>query len=546
MGDRIFDSEGQCSTDPFSFVLNPFILGGERKKEKKKNAARTKQTRQDKTKTMETQLCLNDLPFDVLFDIMLYLDPQDVCHVACASRAFYEVTKEDWLWRCLLERDFGDSNGVEGMDTIRREECDLTKSSSAARETNAQRMWWRFYKSAYGGQQWSQPRWQYGGKAPIEPRQCHAAARLGDYLCVYAGFSRDMDLHVCDTRTREWTQCQIARAEEGPARANLLYGHTMVPVSPTQLLVYGGMRMPGYRGELATCHLLVLDEEAVDRWHWEAVQATNAPPGRAYHAAAYDAAHQTVYVFGGIAGQGNCGDLYALNLNTKHWKHVVANSGESPSPRMGHSMHIHRGVLYIVGGTTGHSCQGGGEDLKDVHGFHLQSLRWRQLTTCPFPSGIGRRHGADLLGSTLVVVGGGAPSTNDVTLLNLETMEWRQISPTGRPPSKRVSLSASFVNNVLHVFGGSLRFDGLSRELWLLHPELLLADEAQAQAEDEDEMDVDYDDDEDVDDGAELDLRDPRVRMMLQQMMQAGVVPQGLFQMFADQGSDEEDEDDEG
>ena len=96
-----------------------------------------------------------------------------------------------------------------------------------------------------------------------------------------------------------------------------------------------------------------------DTWIWDGTAWTQtsppaAPPARAYHALAYDAARRMTLLFGGYAGEtacppsGYCHDLWAWDGNT--WAQVSPPT--SPSARIGHALAYDgaRGVIVLFGG----------------------------------------------------------------------------------------------------------------------------------------------------------------------------------------------------
>eukprot|EP00121_Abeoforma_whisleri_P010775 Awhi_evm2s9935 len=63
----------------------------------------------------------------------------------------------------------------------------------------------------------------------------------------------------------------------------------------------------------------------------------------------------SMLVFGGSNvpfGHSNTNDFWVLNLTTFHWKKMTF-PGESPCPRYGHSLVMHKNKLYLFGGTSG-------------------------------------------------------------------------------------------------------------------------------------------------------------------------------------------------
>jgi hypothetical protein len=134
-----------------------------------------------------------------------------------------------FVWRQRLLLDFADSDGIDGLDLAKKQEIELTLSSS--RKNNAKSAlqqqtneedeycWKQKYLKASRTRAFVSPCWSPGLVTNIEARQCHAAARCGDFLVVFAGFTRDFDLYALDTRAQllqanprqavPWVRCKI-------------------------------------------------------------------------------------------------------------------------------------------------------------------------------------------------------------------------------------------------------------------------------------------------------------------------------------------------
>ena len=127
---------------------------------------------------------------------------------------------------------------------------------------------------------------------------------------------------------------------------------------------------------------------------WSRAQITgDAPTPRAHHAAAawHEAGGTTeLFIFGGehtdehIPGQSTLlNDLYRIQLSghTKMLSVKITGYGEGvdralhPPPMSGHTMHVDRGMLYVVGGTQ---QRGGGGGALEVYVFGLAGCAWRR------------------------------------------------------------------------------------------------------------------------------------------------------------------------
>jgi hypothetical protein len=318
----------------------------------------------------------------------------------------------------------------------------------------------------------------------------------------------------------------------------MLYGHSMVALDTTTLIVYGGMSQPGYCFESNDTWLLKM--KSIDEWEW--TQPTTPitgllPPATGYHAAC--TCDGKMYVYGGISDGQLISSFACLDLATWVWTPCVpceqpsvrlkcstvgdstttasiphqqqlpiSSGGPIPGKRQGSSMVAYRSKVYILGGTSGRHCQGGGQDFRDIFVWDANHTCWvdHQIPLCPV-SGIGRRHASVLVGDKIFCFGGSAPSTNYTCVLDLTRKKWTLCETKGTVPTPRVSLTAHLCHNTIFVFGGSIHQGALnSRTLYLLHPDRQFDEkdyqplEGEQYRNDENVFDGDGDGDEDVDD----------------------------------------------
>tara|TARA_R110002050_G_scaffold285805_3_gene435637 strand:+ start:1562 stop:2437 length:876 start_codon:yes stop_codon:yes gene_type:complete len=169
----------------------------------------------------------------------------------------------------------------------------------------------------------------------------------------------------------------------------------------------------------------------------------------------------------------NIGAFASLDLTTWDWQPIVSK-GTEPRERMGHSCTAYGSLLFLVGGTVGHGCQGGGRDLATTHVYCTETNTWldHEIKDNPSPA-LGRRHGAVLVGSKLFCIGGSSPACNEIAVLDIERNEWMSLpAPRGCAPTPRVSLTAHLANGAIFVLGGCTDF-GLSKDVHLLFPSRL-------------------------------------------------------------------------
>ncbi|KAG5504977.1 hypothetical protein JKF63_04424 [Porcisia hertigi] len=176
-------------------------------------------------------------------------------------------------------------------------------------------------------------------------------------------------------------------------------GHTLTPVTPETLLLFGGLDVHGEE----TASLMAFN---VTNTSWEPLYThSGAPVARYSHAAcAYDGRY--LVISGGVAQHGNevLNDIHIYDLHTHQWRCVwdgqrdgsLENRNE-PGPRFGHTMVLHDDRLYLYGGKTTsesrlHTQRGSGSGGAtsattaaatlasglDVYVFSLNTYRWRR------------------------------------------------------------------------------------------------------------------------------------------------------------------------
>lgn len=482
---------------------------------------------------MSTNTTVFCIPFETWIHIFTFLPVDSICACSQTCSFLNDISLDSMLWRELLRRDFINFNGGFGLDLLQRQENSLTLSQSVTIEDWADAPWKNYYKNNYNISTLRSPTWIYGFNSNINERQDHAGARCGDYLVIYAGFTNDKHLYVLDTKEQvkklqecstdqekqvknsmiSWNKCEIDG--DGPKLLSMLYGHTLVTLNSSTLLLYGGMQAPGYQFESSEVWLLHLEEENQEnskknlpfRWKWEKIQiqGEQIPPARAYHSGVI--CNDKFWIFGGTWQSKTHNDFWFLDLNTWTWEEVILCENEIiPHSRMGHSCFTFNDNIYIFGGSDNPYCQGYGNDFIDSYCFNCKTLKMRKLPNS-FNNSIGRRHGAVLIGNKILFIGGGSPHTNGITYFNLDDETWHKLDDIkGRKPSPRVSLSAHFCNGLIFVFGGCTNF-GLSNELFLLDTSdftgLIEANKFDTSTAN-DEFDDDYTNDNLVDIGGEI------------------------------------------
>ncbi len=63
---------------------------------------------------------LNDLPYEMLFDILLNADPKDIASYCQTSKRASEICKDQGFWRAKLWTDYGKQEQIKGMTWMER------------------------------------------------------------------------------------------------------------------------------------------------------------------------------------------------------------------------------------------------------------------------------------------------------------------------------------------------------------------------------------------------------------------------------------------
>jgi len=192
-----------------------------------------------------------------------------------------------------------------------------------------------------------------------------------------------------------------------------------------------------------------------------------------------------VYLFGGrdVSSGKHSNELFSLEVGNLHpprtgrwiWSTVTAKSqhGKLPEGREGHSATAFRKFLVFFGGL-------GREGLKnDVFTFDLDSLEW---STPPLTGELPIRryhHSSCTFGREWVHFGGYSEygdCEDDTFVLNMDKWKWYKPRVSGKPPSRRMSHSASRFGRSMLVFGGFSVSDGQDDSCYLCDVHVLSID----------------------------------------------------------------------
>lgn len=194
---------------------------------------------------------------------------------------------------------------------------------------------------------------------------------------------------------------------------------------------------------------------------WSKVEVTGETPSpRVGHSVAV--CKNDAYIFGGSCIVDSdtkndvryFNDVYKLSVGAEKIEWVKLQCrGTTPSPRDYHTSICYDNYLWIFGGKNNPSCD---ECLPGVFRLSIKTLTWEEVsTTGPAPKSIG--FSLSLAYDNAITFGGlenGQP-TNDMFLLNLKTKSWVPIRANGSPPEPRCDHSTAVVNDDVFVFGGA-------------------------------------------------------------------------------------------
>jgi hypothetical protein len=247
---------------------------------------------------------------------------------------------------------------------------------------------------------WQRPLVSYAAGMPA-PRGGHTASLVGNLMVVVGGtfyqegvFHYLNDVWAYDVDTSKWHKPVLGgKGSPGPR-----YGHAATVID-FKVYVFGGK---GENGLLYN-DLWVLD---VERWTWELLPSTSAPPlPRMGHSlVAVDG--RLVVTCGWDSKTGTYGDLWVYSREQFQWTKPKVG-GMVPTPRYGASVLFDEpnARLVLFGGTT-YDAEGHPVLLNDARVLNLRAMEWsRTAVTGDFPKGR-YWHAATTVGNLMVTVGG--------------------------------------------------------------------------------------------------------------------------------------------
>ena len=270
------------------------------------------------------------------------------------------------------------------------------------------------------------------------------------------------DVWTFDLGTRTWKVVVTTGGDDTLNR----YRHTAVyDTVGDRMIMYGGFTPSGTNNDVWSLDMKTLG--------WTKLTTSGViPAARARHNAIYDTKRNRMVVFGGVEGTTPSDSLYALDLATLVWSHIVP-VGALPEPRQAAAMIYQpdKDRLVLFGGDG----QYDGE-LNDVWIYSFSNSSWAQLKptgTAPLPR-FDVAASYDSLSNRLIVFGGSSFTTsfNDAFALTIASPQtWTVLRPTGTTPFARGSYAAPpvAIDQRYLFFGGVDVSNNIYADTWALN-----------------------------------------------------------------------------
>ncbi|KAK2954469.1 hypothetical protein BLNAU_10637 [Blattamonas nauphoetae] len=181
-----------------------------------------------------------------------------------------------------------------------------------------------------------------------------------------------------------------------------------------------------------------------------------------------------IFVFGGVEDVMVDGDLFSIDLSVPaapKYKLLTQSIDNIPSPRANHRTVAGLGKMWLFGGVTK-----GDVLLNDLCSFSFETNEWATHTNPLSPKPPARESFSFCEHSGRLFIFGGAGrgdsgdkvSLNDVWEYSIYDDMWSQLLPKdGRVPPGMQGSAVVVLHKQLHVFGGRLQDETVSRDLWV-------------------------------------------------------------------------------
>uniref|UniRef100_A0A7N0RCC8 PAS domain-containing protein n=2 Tax=Kalanchoe fedtschenkoi TaxID=63787 RepID=A0A7N0RCC8_KALFE len=388
--------------------------------------------------------------------ILSRLTPRDIASVGSVCTRFYEMTKNEELWRMVCQNAWGSETTrvLEAVPGAKR----LGWGRLARELTTLEASAWS--KLTVGG--------------AVEPSRCNfSACAVGNRVVLFGGEGVNMqpmnDTFVLDLSSSHpaWQHMQVSSPPPGR------WGHTLSCVNGSHLVVFGGC---GTQGLLNDVFVLDLDAKQPT---WREIPGLAPPIPRSWHSSCTLDGTKLI-VSGGCADSGVLlSDTFLLDLfmDKPTWREIPASW--TPPSRLGHTLSVYGGKKILMFGGLAKS---GPLRFRssDVFAMDLSEEEpcWRCVTGSGMP-GAGNPGGVappprldhvavSLPGGRILIFGGSVAGLHSASQLYLldptdEKPTWRLLNVPGRPPRFAWGHSTCVVGGTRAIVLG-----GQTGEEWML------------------------------------------------------------------------------
>nr|AML78395.1 putative LOV domain-containing protein [Cupressus dupreziana] len=395
----------------------------------------------------------------LVVNILARLTPRDVTSLGSVCHRFYNLTKDDSLWKLVCQN-------IWGQETF-------SALEPAARQRRLQ--WGKIVKELTTLEAAAWRKLTVGGS--VEPSCCNfSVCAVGSKVVLFGGEGVNMqpvnDTFVLDLSEDcpEWTHINVNAAPPGR------WGHTLSCLSGSRLVVFGGC---GRNGLLNDAFVLDLDEPQPT---WHEVSCSTRPLPRSWHSSCTLDGTKLV-VFGGCTDSGALlSDTFLLDLTMEKpvWKEI--NVSWKPPSRLGHTLSAlgnHKILMYGGLATSGPLRL----RSSDVYIIDLseEEPRWKYVTGSVPPGAASPCNSAPpprldhatvcLPGGRVIVFGGSAAGSHlETKVYILDPMEeqptWRILYIQGQQPKYASGHNTCLVGGTrVVVLGGHHTEDWMLTEL---------------------------------------------------------------------------------
>nr|AML76675.1 putative LOV domain-containing protein [Limnanthes douglasii] len=359
--------------------------------------------------------------------ILSRLTPRDIASVGSVCWRFFEMTKNEDLWRMVCQNAWG-SETTQVLETVPAAKR-LGWSRLARELTTLEAAAWR--KVSVGGS--------------VEPSRCNfSSCAVGNRVVLFGGEGVNMqpmnDTFVLDLNASnpEWEHFEVSSPPPGR------WGHTLSCVNGSNLVVFGGC---GTQGLLNDVFVLDLDAKSPT---WREISGLAPPLPRSWHSSCTLDGTKLI-VSGGCADSGVLlSDTFLLDfsMDIPVWREIPA--AWTPPCRLGHTLSVYGGMKILMFGGLAKS---GALRFRssDVFTMDLSDVEpsWRYVTGSGMP-GAGNPGGVSppprldhvaisLPSGRILIFGGSVAGLHSASQLYLldptdEKPTWRILNIPGRPP----------------------------------------------------------------------------------------------------------------